>query len=515
MDVLLALGRLVLMVVFLAAGVAKLLDRPGAQRAVADFGVPSVLAKPLAILLPVAEIAVALALAPVVTAWWGAVGALALLVFFIVAIAANLARGRRPACHCFGQIAEGNIGWQTLVRNLALAGLAGVIAWPGPAVAQPSLIGWWSGLSVVESVGLVLGLATLAVVAIEAWLLVQLVTQNGRLLLRIEALEQRMAGAGASPAALAADVAAAPLPGLPVGTPAPAFRLEGVYGEVLTLDALRAPGQPVLLVLMGPECGPCIALLPAVGQWQRQHAAAFTLAVISRGTPEANRPKIAEHGLARVLLQQDREVADLYAAPATPSAVLVSADGAIASPVAAGADAIRALVAQAAAGSQVLLPMLAPVPAARANGHDLALHHDHDHGRHVPVAQVGELAPPLVLPDLDGKTVDLASFEGKPTLVLFWNPGCGFCQQMLDDLKAWEQQPPKDAPTLVVVATGGVDANRALGLRSPVLLEPSFLAGYAFGVHGTPSAVLVGPDRTIASPPAVGAPAVLALARAN
>src|SRR3712207_7515470 len=49
-------------------------------------------------------------------------------------------------------------------------------------------------------------------------------------------------------------------------------------------------------------------------------------------------------------------------------------------------------------------------------------------------AKVGEPAPALTLPDLDGSTVDLAAFRGSPTAVLFWNPGCGFCQQMLPDL---------------------------------------------------------------------------------
>jgi uncharacterized membrane protein YphA (DoxX/SURF4 family) len=49
---------LLLAVVFVAAGAAKLVDRAGSRQAVADFGVPS-LATPLATLLPLAELAVA------------------------------------------------------------------------------------------------------------------------------------------------------------------------------------------------------------------------------------------------------------------------------------------------------------------------------------------------------------------------------------------------------------------------------------------------------------------------
>src|SRR5215208_683588 len=85
----------------------------------------------------------------------------------------------------------------------------------------------------------------------------------------------------------------------------------------------------------------------------------------------------------------------------------------------------------------------------------------------VPAApKIGEPAPPLKLPDLKGKTVNLAGLKGKNTLVLFWNPGCGFCQQMLDDLKDFEANPPEGAPRLLVVSTGSAEENRAMGLRS-------------------------------------------------
>jgi hypothetical protein len=83
---------------------------------------------------------------------------------------------------------------------------------------------------------------------------------------------------------------------------------------------------------------------------------------------------------------------------------------------------------------------------------------------------------------------------------------------MLDDIKRWENHRPADAPRLLVVSTGTVDANRAMGLRSTVVLERSFNVGNDFGVNGTPSAVLVDRQGKIGSPVAVGAPAVLALA---
>jgi thiol-disulfide isomerase/thioredoxin len=116
------------------------------------------------------------------------------------------------------------------------------------------------------------------------------------------------------------------------------------------------------------------------------------------------------------------------------------------------------------------------------------------------------------LPDLGGRVVDLEEFRGSKTLVLFWNPGCGFCQQMLPDLKEWDASPPPDAPKLVVVSTGTPESNADLQLTSPVLLDSSFATGSAFGANGTPMAVLVDEEGKVASEVAAGAAAVLQLA---
>jgi thioredoxin-like negative regulator of GroEL len=103
-------------------------------------------------------------------------------------------------------------------------------------------------------------------------------------------------------------------------------------------------------------------------------------------------------------------------------------------------------------------------------------------------------------------------FAKQKTLVLFWNPGCGFCGQMLEDLKTWERQLPAGAPQLLVVSTGAVETNRQMGLRSVVVLDEGFQVGWRFGARGTPRGILV-QEGKIASPLAVGAQGVWALAR--
>ncbi len=128
---------------------------------------------------------------------------------------------------------------------------------------------------------------------------------------------------------------------------------------------------------------------------------------------------------------------------------------------------------------------------------------------------MGERAPAIKFPDLRGKTRSLAEFRGSPTLVLFWNPGCGFCQRMLDDLKAWEAKPPKGAPKLVLISSGTPEENKEQGLRSPILLDQDFSVGEAFGSDGTPAGIMIDAQGRIASGLAVGAPEVMKLARST
>jgi peroxiredoxin len=519
MNVILLGARLLLAGVLSVAGVAKLADRAGSRQALQDFGIPARLAPALGLLLPLAELAMAGALVSTTTAWVGALGALLLLLLFCAGISRTLVQGRTPPCHCFGQLSSTPVGWATLVRTGVLAAIAAGVVWHGPQQVGPSAVRWLGDLPTTQLAGMAVSVVVLGLLAAQGWLLLHLLRQQGRLLLRLDALEARMAAGGLAPR----PVASPSLPGLAIGAPALAFRLAGLYGETLTLEALRAPGKPVVLIFADPDCGPCTALLPALARWQREHAAQLTLALISRGTVEANQTKTAVHGVTHVLLQQDREVAEAYQAVGTPTAVLVRPDGTIGSPLVPGTQAIEALVAHAVTlPAAVPVPLALPAPIVAANGRCPHCGHAHSHDHNgtgaapassqPPAVSIGQPALALHLPDLHGKPIALTAFRGRPTLLLFWNPGCGFCAQMLADLKAWEAHPPPGAPQLLVVSTGTAEANHAMGLRSPVVLDEAFTAGRAFGATGTPSAVLIDAQGHIASTVAVGAQAVLTLA---
>jgi peroxiredoxin/uncharacterized membrane protein YphA (DoxX/SURF4 family) len=479
MSLLLLLLRLFLAGTFAVAGAAKLADLAGSRQAMRDFGVPAKLADVFGVLLPLVELATAVALVVPLTAWWGAVAAFSLVLIFVAGIGYNLAQGRTPDCHCFGQLHSAPAGWSTLIRNLVLAGFAGVVVGFGRSTTGPGVLESLNGLTVSERVELVAGALLLIVLISEGWLLMQMMIQRGRLLLRIEALEKRM------------GMAAQRAPGLTLGTPAPVFELPALDGKTTTLQKLRSLGKPLVLLFTDPACEPCTALLSDIGQWQREHGKKMVVALVSRGTVEANRARVAEPKVTNVFLQKDREIAQAYQAHGTPSAVVVNhQDGTIGSALAQGPDAIRGMIGATLNGT---LPMAAPRPPASL--------------------KIGEPAPDFSLPDLAGKTVKLSDFRGSPTLVLFWRPSCGFCARMLPDLKAWEANRSNGAPKLLVVSTDSVEDNRAMGLRSPIVLEKGGMSvGTKFGAAGTPMAVLVDAQGKIASELAAGATAVLALA---
>src|SRR2546425_7162586 len=159
---LLLLIRLGLSAVFLIAGLAKLADLAGSRQVLRDFGVPAVLANSFGVLLPLTELVVAVALVAPVSAWWGALGALTLLLLFVGGISYNLARGRTPDCHCFGQLHSAPAGWPTLIRNLVLAAVAGLVVGFQQQYAAPDVLGWFGALALAQRIELLVGVVVVA-----------------------------------------------------------------------------------------------------------------------------------------------------------------------------------------------------------------------------------------------------------------------------------------------------------------------------------------------------------------
>jgi uncharacterized membrane protein YphA (DoxX/SURF4 family) len=270
--------QVVLAVVFATAGVGKLLDRAGSRRALAAFGVPHGAVDVASWVLPLAELATAGALVFHPTARWGATAALVLLMLFIFGIARALSRGEAPDCHCFGQLHSAPAGRGTLARNAVLAALAGVVVVYGPGT---SLDAWVDARSAAELVAVAIGIvaAVLGTMSVRLWL------QNREL--RGNLQRER-------------EVTARFPPGLPPGSQAPRFALQNLDGETTSLEALLEPGQPLALIFVSPNCGPCAGVLPDLARWQNTLSERLSIGVLSTGSALDNQ-RAQELRLANVL----------------------------------------------------------------------------------------------------------------------------------------------------------------------------------------------------------------------
>jgi peroxiredoxin len=384
------IARLVLAGLFAVAGFAKLADRPGTRKTVVAFGAPERIAPALAFGLPLAELTAVGLLLPASTAAYGALCALGLLALFTAAIALGLARGRKPDCHCFGQLHSAPTSWKTLARNAALLALAALALAGSIVVEPPSAVAWIGALEGAELLAFVVAAAATVLLAVGALAFLSLLRSYGIALTRLDRVETALARAGLE---LEGDVAMREL-GLPPGEAVPAFTARSLAGEEVTNEMLRREGVPTLLVFTSTTCGPCSALLPAVAEWQREYSERLRIVVASAGPADAVRSEADEHGLGSVLHDEDSRLYQLFEANGTPSAVLVAPDGTIGSFVASGREWIEHLLDHALEGAD---------------------------GEGLPV---GADAPALELHSLERESVRLESLRGRDTLLLFWNPEC-------------------------------------------------------------------------------------------
>lgn len=348
MDVISALLRLALAAVFALAAVAKALQSGAFKESVVAFGLRSPrIAAALAVVVPLLEVAVAGALLWAPWAWWGAAGAAMILAAFTVAIVANLLQGRRPSCNCFGQLRRKPIGVPTILRNVVLLGMAGYLTLAGrehPAIGLLALlargsVGAWVICGAV--------LAGIAAISTQGWLIAELLRQQGRLLLRIDALEMRLGNLGM----VAGPDVHKRMSGWVPGTIAPAFEAETLAGVATSLVELKRAAKPILLLFSDAQCAPCNALMPQLARWFKELSSHVSIVLITRGTHAEVRAKLVD-GLERqpesIVVQKDREIAALYRADATPSAVLINTLGLIDSHLAVGANEIAELLWQSA-----------------------------------------------------------------------------------------------------------------------------------------------------------------------
>ncbi len=486
MEVSLLIVRLALVAVFGVAGIAKLFDPAGSEKAFGDFGLPKFLARPMVYILPAFELAIAGMLLFVTTSWIGAVGAAGLFVIFTTGMLYQMAKGNAPDCHCFGQINSEPVGVTSVLRNVAFLILAAFLVLQGRTAQGLSLVN--SNQDILQ---FVIGIAVVVLLLAAVLFLRKISEQQTQIMRRIELMELVARDGGA----VEREHAGHPNEGMPIGAVVPEFELPDLNGETVSLTTLRAEKLPVLFLFVGPTCNPCKALVPEFDAWQQELAGKINLVFISSGDAAENREKFDGNASKVILLQKDREVTDLLRAKWTPTALLMDGDGRIASHAAAGDTAIRELV-------QKLI--------TTDMGREFSYFTNTNGHSHSSI-KIGEDVPEVSVADLTGKTIRTDFFKGKPTLVTFWSTTCPFCVNMLEDLRTWDSTKGQDEPNLIIFSDGDQEALKDMGLKSPVIYDEGHKTANGFGMFGTPSAVLINEDGKFVTETAVGAPDIWSL----
>ncbi len=320
-------------------------------------------------------------------------------------------------------------------------------------------------------------------VAVGAWLGYQLVRQNGRILLRLEAIEKLL---GARPGVRPAEQRREP-GGLAVGAVPPEFELPDLAGVSHKLSDFR--GRDVLLIFFNPKCGFCtkmaadLAALPT--ELSDGHAVPL---VITTGDVDENRRLVAQYGIrCVVLLQKEMEVASQYRAQGTPMGYHIDAGGRIASELTIGSEALLRLAVNHPSDQRASAPS--------GNGHaahskqpdpSLARSRLNRNG-----LKAGTPAPDFQLPRLDSGELALSDLRGERVLLVFSDPECGPCMELAPRLEELHRE--RSDLHVVMVSRREVEANRAkaaaLGLNFPIVLQRQWEISREYGCSPHPSVI--------------------------
>jgi|SRR5580658_270842 peroxiredoxin len=126
---------------------------------------------------------------------------------------------------------------------------------------------------------------------------------------------------------------------------------------------------------------------------------------------------------------------------------------------------------------------------------------------------VGTVAPDFDLRSLAGDRLSLGLFRGRRLLLVFSDPACGPCNELLPKLGRLHLRTPDIAVLMISRGDAGANSKKVdeHHLTFSVALQRGWEISRLYGLFATPCAYLIDAKGTIAAPPAVGSIAILNL----
>jgi hypothetical protein len=194
------------------------------------------------------------------------------------------------------------VSWRTLARNAVLAVVALAVLLADLGSPPPSLFDAVSTLRGAALVAWTVGLAAVAIIGLGAWAFVHLLRAHGRLLLRVEHLEQQLVHAGLADAL--GDLTGE-AEGLPPGSPVPVMTADDIEGGPADWKDLLDRSRSLLLLFTSPQCAPCRELRPEIRAWQQRLGSQLRFGLASDGRVEEIRREAVEFGVTDPLVDRD------------------------------------------------------------------------------------------------------------------------------------------------------------------------------------------------------------------